>query len=56
VRCATQRAHAMGELANVRHAVGLARRAGVRRDEVLNARGPGAFAKAVKPSPGERAA
>lgn len=48
-------AHAMRELDNVRYAIGLARRAGVQRREVLNARGAAAFAKAVKPSAGKGA-
>jgi DNA polymerase (family 10) len=43
-------AHAMRELDNVEYAVGLARRAGIHRDEVLNARSANAFLKAVKPS------
>jgi DNA polymerase (family 10) len=43
-------AHAMRELDNVKYAVGLARRAGIRRGEVLNAQGPSAFARAVKPA------
>ena len=42
-------AHAMRELDNVRYGIGLARRAGVRREEVLNARSAAGFAKAVKP-------
>jgi DNA polymerase (family X) len=49
-------AHSMRELDNVRYAVGLARRAGVRKNEVLNARSAAAFLKAVKPSSRERAA
>ena len=49
-------AHAMRELDNVRYAIGLARRAGVQRGEVLNARSAVAFAKAVKPAAGKRAA
>jgi DNA polymerase (family 10) len=49
-------AHAMRELDNVRYAIGLARRAGVQRDEVLNARSAAAFARAVKPTAGRRAA
>ncbi|MEA2752589.1 MAG: polymerase, partial [Myxococcales bacterium] len=49
-------AHAMRELDNVRYAVGLARRTGVQRDEVLNTRSAAAFAKAVKPAAGKRAA
>jgi len=48
-------AHSMPELDNVRYAVGLARRAGVRAEEVLNARGAAAFTGAVKPV-GRRAA
>lgn len=43
-------AHAMRELDNVEYAVGLARRAGIHRDEVLNTRSANAFLKAVKPS------
>jgi DNA polymerase (family 10) len=43
-------AHSMPELDNVRYAVGIARRAGVERREVLNARSASAFAKAVKPT------
>ncbi|MDP9000901.1 MAG: DNA polymerase/3'-5' exonuclease PolX [Myxococcota bacterium] len=42
-------AHSTGELGNVRYAVGLARRAGVRRNEVLNARSLAAFQEAVRP-------
>jgi len=51
-------AHSMPELGNVRYATLLARRAGVRKAEVLNARSATAFAKAVKPSArgGRRAA
>ncbi len=49
-------AHAMRELDNVRYAIGLARRAGVQRQEVLNARSAAAFARAVKPTAGKRAA
>ncbi len=49
-------AHSMPELGNVRYAVLLARRAGVRRREVLNARSPSAFARAVRPSSGKGAA
>jgi DNA polymerase (family 10) len=43
-------AHSMPELDNVRYAVGIARRAGVERREVLNARSASAFATAVKPT------
>ncbi len=43
-------------LAESRGAIGLARRAGAQRDEVLNTRGSAAFAKAVKPAARERAA
>jgi len=46
----------MRELDNTRYAVGLARRAGVRRGEVLNTRTAAAFQKAVRPSSKERAA
>ena len=42
-------AHAIRELDNVRYAVGLARRAGVRRNEVLNAHAADIFQAAVKP-------
>lgn len=49
-------AHAMRELDNVRYAVGLARRAGVRRSEVLNAMDASSFARAVKPGSRRRAA
>ena len=42
-------AHSMPELDNVRYAVGLARRAGIHRDEVLNTKSAAAFARAVKP-------
>jgi DNA polymerase (family 10) len=55
-------AHSMRELDNLRYAVGLARRAGLRRHDVLNARGPAAFARLVRPAvsqapmkPGRRA-
>ena len=43
-------AHATRELDNVRYAVGLARRAGLRRADVLNTHGPAAFARLVRPS------
>lgn len=43
-------AHSVRELDNVRYAVGLARRAGVRRSEVLNARTAEGFARAVVPA------
>lgn len=49
-------AHSMPELDNVRYAVGLARRAGVHREEVLNTRGAAAFTKAVRPTARRRAA
>jgi DNA polymerase (family 10) len=42
-------AHSMPELRNVRIATALARRAGIRRGDVLNARAADAFAKAVSP-------
>jgi len=43
-------AHATRELDNVRYAVGLARRAGLRRSDVLNTHGPVAFARLVRPA------
>ena len=43
-------AHATRSLDYLRYAVGLARRAGVRRDEVLNTRSAAAFARAVAPA------
>ena len=43
-------AHATRELDNVRYAVGLARRAGLRRADVLNTHGPAAFARLVRPT------
>lgn len=43
-------AHATRELDNLAYAVMTARRAGVRRDEVLNTRGAAAFADAVRPA------
>jgi DNA polymerase (family X) len=49
-------AHSVRELDNVRYGVGLARRAGVRASEVLNARSTAAFVKAVRPSAARRAA
>jgi DNA polymerase (family 10) len=49
-------AHSMPELDNVRYAIGLARRAGIHRDEVLNTRNAAAFARAVKPTSKNRAA
>ncbi len=49
-------AHSMPELGNVCYAALLARRAGVRKREVLNARSPAAFAKAVRPTARTRAA
>jgi DNA polymerase (family X) len=49
-------AHSMRELGNVRYAAGLARRAGIHREEVLNTRSAAAFSKAVSPaSSSERA-
>jgi DNA polymerase (family X) len=42
-------AHSIGALDNVRYAVGMARRAGVRKTEVLNARSAADFARAVRP-------
>jgi DNA polymerase (family 10) len=48
-------AHATRELDNLRYAVGLARRAGIAKGDVLNARGPDAFLRAVRPvSRGDR--
>jgi DNA polymerase (family 10) len=49
-------AHSMPELDNVRYAIGLARRAGIHREEVLNTRGAEAFATAVKPARSRRRA
>lgn len=49
-------AHSMRELDNVTYAAGLARRAGVHREEVLNARSAAEFVKAVKPGARKRAA
>lgn len=49
-------AHSMPELDNVRYAVGLARRAGIHREEVLNTKSAAAFARAVKPLAKTRAA
>ena len=49
-------AHSMRELGNVRYAVALARRGNVRPGEVLNARSAKAFADAVRPTRGTRAA
>jgi DNA polymerase (family X) len=43
-------AHATRELENTTYAVGLARRAGLRRDDVLNALAPADFARAVRPA------
>jgi DNA polymerase (family X) len=43
-------AHSMGELGNVRYGVAMARRGWVRRDEVLNTRSAGEFARAVAPA------
>jgi DNA polymerase (family 10) len=42
-------AHATGELDNARYAVGLARRAGLRCEDVLNTLAPDDFARAVRP-------
>src|SRR6185503_13012491 len=47
-------AHSISELQNLRFGVGLARRAGVRRGEVLNTLGAKAFQKAVRPAPAKR--
>jgi DNA polymerase (family 10) len=44
-------AHSTGALNNVKFGVGIARRAWVRRGEVLNALGVKAFQKAVRPLP-----
>jgi histidinol phosphatase-like PHP family hydrolase len=44
-------AHSTGNLDFLRVAVALARRAGVRKDEVLNAKAASAFAKSVRPRP-----
>jgi DNA polymerase (family X) len=43
-------AHSVGELANLRYGVAMARRGGVRRGEVLNTLGAAAFARAVAPA------
>jgi DNA polymerase (family 10) len=43
-------AHSMDELGNVRYGVAMARRGWVRRDEVLNTRSAGEFARAVAPA------
>src|SRR6185295_4279325 len=43
-------AHAIDELENLRYGVAMARRGWVRRGEVLNTRGPEAFARAVSPA------
>lgn len=43
-------AHSTTALHNLRFGVGTARRGGLRRDEVLNALGPAAFRKAVRPA------
>jgi DNA polymerase (family 10) len=43
-------AHSMAELGNVRYGVAMARRGWVRRDEVLNTRSAGEFARAVAPA------
>jgi DNA polymerase (family 10) len=42
-------AHSMGALNNVKYGVGIARRAGITRKEVLNTMGVKAFQKAVRP-------
>jgi DNA polymerase (family X) len=42
-------AHSMGALNNVKYGVGIARRAWIRRGEVLNTLGVKAFQKAVRP-------
>lgn len=49
-------AHSMPELGNVRYAAILARRAGVRKSEVLNTRTASAFARAVRPTGSRRRA
>lgn len=49
-------AHAIGDYRNVRWATAMARRGGVRRSEVLNVKSAAAFARAVRPLPGRRAA
>ncbi len=49
-------AHATRDFGNVKWAAAMARRAGVRRSEVLNTRSCAAFARAVKPSGRRRAA
>jgi DNA polymerase (family 10) len=43
-------AHSTSGLGNLRYAVGIARRGGVRRREVLNTRAAAAFARAVRPA------
>ena len=43
-------AHATRELENLRYAVGLARRAGLRRNDVLNTHGAASFARLVRPA------
>jgi DNA polymerase (family 10) len=43
-------AHSVRGLENLRYAVGIARRGGLRRGEVLNTRPAGAFARAVRPA------
>jgi DNA polymerase (family 10) len=43
-------AHSLEELGNLRYGVAMARRGWVRRGEVLNTRGPEAFARAVAPA------
>jgi DNA polymerase (family 10) len=43
-------AHSLGDLENLRFGVAMARRAGVRKGEVLNAQDPAAFTDAVRPS------
>ncbi len=49
-------AHAVADFRNVRWATAMARRAGVRRSEVLNVKSAAAFARAVRPAPERRAA
>jgi DNA polymerase (family X) len=49
-------AHSMRELDNVRYAAGLARRAGIHREEVLNTRSASSFLKAVRPNARSHAA
>jgi DNA polymerase (family 10) len=42
-------AHSVRELDHAQYAVSIARRAGIRRGDVLNARGPDAFVESVRP-------